>query len=89
MPPAAMPATMSTGICITAGRFSFTPSIVTTMAETIYCPSAPILNRLVLNANATERPVSIIGVAFIMTFEIYFGLANMPLKSAPNACHGL
>lgn len=32
-------------------------------APIVYCPGAPILNNPVLNANATERPASINGVA--------------------------
>ena len=39
-----------------------------------YCPAAPMLNRPVLKATATERPVMIKGVALKSMFPIFTGL---------------
>ena len=76
--PATIPERITIGICKNAGKSKDIPTIVAAIVPAIYCPSAPILNNPVLNANPTLIPVSIIGVAFIITFVIDFGLSNTP-----------
>ncbi|NRZ83902.1 hypothetical protein DFR96_005229 [Clostridium beijerinckii] len=61
------------------------PTIVDAIVPIIYWPSAPILNNPVLKANATLKPVKIIGVALIIVLDIYLGFEKIPLKSALKA----
>ena len=58
-PPATAAHKIVNGMWIIAGKSTPTPTSVATKAPTINCPSAPILNRPVLNANAIDKPVSI------------------------------
>ena len=81
--PAAIAAIIQRGTCITAGNFTRTPTRVAAILPTTNCPSAPILNTPVLNENATERPVSIIGAAYTRVYTRYFGLLNMLDTSFP------
>ena len=67
--------TMSTATGL--GKSSMLPTMVATTQPMIYCPSAPILNRPVLIANATPRPVKMIGVERMITLEISLGLPIM------------
>ena len=42
-------------------------------APSVYCPAAPMLNRPVLNAKATERPVMISGAVWVSTLPQPYG----------------
>ena len=75
------------GSCSTIAQYS-APN-----APSVYCPAAPMLNRPVLNAKPTERPVIISGAAFASTVPILRGLLN-PLckitsRPSPIACSAL
>ena len=59
------------------GKSSILPTIVATTQPMIYCPSAPILNRPVLIANATPSPVKIMGVERMITLDMSLGLPTM------------
>ena len=83
--PAITPAIITIGICIIGGKSNLIPTIVAAIVPIIYWPSAPMLNKPVLNANATLRPVKIIGVALMIVFDIYLGFEKIPLKSALKA----
>ena len=70
------------GIWIIAGKSKPAPTKTATKEPTINCPSAPMLNRPVLNANAIDKPVSINGVALIIVHAIYLGFPIIPSINA-------
>ena len=86
--PPATPARMTTGIWMGAGRLSLAPTSTAHMVPAMYWPSAPMLNRPVLNAKATEMPVRMMGAALMMVLEMYLGLEKMPWNSAVKAATG-
>jgi len=49
--------------CVGPRKSHRIPTTIAAKAPAINCPGVPMLNSPVLNANPTERPVKIIGVA--------------------------
>ena len=75
------------GHCSTMAQYS-APN-----APSVYCPAAPMLNRPVLNAKPTERPVIISGAALASTVPMLRGLLKplfkMTSRPSPKACSAL
>ena len=56
------------------------PTAVAQSPPNSICPDAPILKRPVLNANATDKPVKIRGVAVARVFPILSIFIRPPLN---------
>ncbi len=61
--PPTMPAMIAAIHCIAPGRSHMNPTYRAKNIPIVYCPEAPILNKPILKANPTARPVMRIGVA--------------------------
>ena len=81
-PPSA-PANRAATIAIGKGNPGIVPTRAAQNAPTSSWPLAPMLNSPARNANATDKPAKISGVAELSVLAIAFGLLSDPSSSAP------
>ena len=76
------------------GQLEHDGTVQRTVGAQRYRPAAPMLNRPVLKANATDRPVMISGAALARTLPTPYGASKKPpsrmrTKPSPHAWDGL